>query len=249
MKSVKDLLQNVVAANNRLIAAAPDGDREFFDAGAFEWVGAIEAGYAEIRREFLELMEYGAMIPPFHEVSSRQRPITSDARWQTFFFKVYGKAVPEAGTVCPATARLLDRIPGADTAMFSILQPGKTIPEHCGANKSVLRYHLGIVVPSEDPDVCGIRVGQNQKAWREGGSLIFDDTFPHSAWNRSDSLRAVLFVDVRRPQTHFLRATSALVNTLAGKFHPDVRETVRNSRRFAKQIIAMHARPGTPGPQ
>ena len=78
-------------------------------------------------------MEYSAMIPAFHTVSSRQRPITTDDLWQTFFFKVYGKTIPESRAVCPKTVRLIDQIPGAETAMFSILKPGKTpavLPKH-----------------------------------------------------------------------------------------------------------------------
>jgi len=35
--------------------------------------------------------------------------------------------------------------------------------------------------------------------WEEGGSLLFDDTFDHEAWNDTDGVRVVLFVDVVRP--------------------------------------------------
>ena len=35
--------------------------------------------------------------------------------------------------------------------------------------------------------------------WREGGSLLFDDGYRHHAWNDTDGVRVVLFVDVIRP--------------------------------------------------
>jgi beta-hydroxylase len=61
----------------------------------------------------------------------------------------------------------------------------------------VLRYHLGLLVPS-DPTRCGIRVGDERRHWEAGRSLVFDDTFEHEAWNESDEPRVVLFVDFAR---------------------------------------------------
>ena len=36
------------------------------------------------------------------------------------------------------------------TAYFSILEPGTKIKPHNGVYKGVLRYHLGLIVPSGD---------------------------------------------------------------------------------------------------
>ena len=37
------------------------------------------------------------------------------------------------------------------------------------------------------------------RSWREGKSLVFDDTYEHEAWNETDATRVVLFLDVVRP--------------------------------------------------
>ena len=37
------------------------------------------------------------------------------------------------------------------------------------------------------------------RSWKEGKSLIFDDSHPHEVWNDCDSYRVVLFVDFLRP--------------------------------------------------
>jgi len=63
----------------------------------------------------------------------------------------------------------------------------------------VLRYHLGLKVPGPEGS-CRIRVGNDIGYWKEGKSLIFDDSNEHEVWNDSDSDRVVLFVD-------FVRAT------------------------------------------
>jgi beta-hydroxylase len=92
----------------------------------------------------------------------------------------------------------VQQIPGMMTAMFSVLEAGKELPEHRGMYKGLLRYQLGLIVPA--PIIhCGIRVGRDVRNWYEGESLIFDDTHPHEVWNYSSSLRAVLFVDFARP--------------------------------------------------
>jgi len=94
--------------------------------------------------------------------------------------------------------RVLQKIPGMKSAMFSILAPRKHIPEHRGLWKGVLRYHLGLIIP-EPVGSSRIRVGKDVRFWEEGKSMIFDDSHPHEVWNDCDSQRIVLFVDVERP--------------------------------------------------
>ncbi len=110
---------------------------------------------------------------------------------------------------CPETTKVLKQIPGMKTAMFSIFAPHKRLPEHRGAYKGVLRLHLGLLIP-EPAEQCGIRVGTETRHWAEGKAMIFDDCFPHEAWNETDGRRVVLFVDVVRP----MRFPANLVNDL-----------------------------------
>ena len=84
------------------------------------------------------------------------------------------------------------------TAFFSILAPRKHIPDHRGPFKGLLRYHLALKIP-EPRELCRIDVGGELRHWEEGKSLLFDDTYVHEAWNDSDDVRVVLFVDVVRP--------------------------------------------------
>ena len=83
------------------------------------------------------------------------------------------------------------------SAFYSIMLPNKHLPPHEGPYAGVLRYHLGLIVP--DTERCRIRVGSCVEHWREGGSLIFDDTLEHEVWNDADNIRVVLFVDIARP--------------------------------------------------
>ncbi|MGH8399135.1 MAG: aspartyl/asparaginyl beta-hydroxylase domain-containing protein, partial [Gammaproteobacteria bacterium] len=78
---------------------------------------------------------------------------------------------------------------------FSVLKPGAHIPPHTGVINTRLVTHLPLIIP---PD-CGIRVGNETRGWKEGECIVFDDTFEHEAWNKSDQTRVVLIFDIWNP--------------------------------------------------
>jgi ornithine lipid ester-linked acyl 2-hydroxylase len=175
-----------------------DGDKTFFAPEAFPWVAGMESEWESIRKELDTLMVRREEIPNFQDVSKAQRVLTKGEEWKTFFFYSFGNKNKENCARCPETVRLLNRIPGMKTGMFSILSPRKHIPPHRGPYKGVLRYHLGLIIPGKECD-CRIRVGNDVRCWKEGKSMIFDDSNEHEVWNETDSYRAVLFVDFVRP--------------------------------------------------
>ena len=188
---VRDLVEKVLFFR--------DGDRTFFEPEEFPWVRSIEAEWRTIRRELDALMARRQEIPNFQDVSKAQGALTEGDQWKTFFFYSFGNKNKENCARCPETVRLLHLIPGMKTGMFSILAPRKHIPPHRGPFKGVLRYHLGLMIPGAEGS-CRIRVGNGVRSWKEGKSMIFDDSNEHEVWNETDSYRVVLFVD-------FVRAT------------------------------------------
>lgn len=60
-----------------------------------------------------------------------------------------------------------------------------------------MRYHLGLVTPNADS--CSIVVDGEPYFWRDGEAVMFDETFIHTAENRSGVARIILFCDVERP--------------------------------------------------
>jgi beta-hydroxylase len=119
------------------------------------------------------------------------------------------------------------------TAFFSILLPHKHIPEHCGPYKGLIRYHLALKVP-EPQEKCRIRVGNDIRHWQEGKSLLFDDTFPHEAWNDTDGIRVVLFLDIVRPMTFpWSVINQVLIKIIA--LSPFVQKGKANLEKWAKR--------------
>jgi aspartyl/asparaginyl beta-hydroxylase (cupin superfamily) len=98
---------------------------------------------------------------------------------------------------CPRTSALLDEIPGLFQAFFSILEGGKSVPAHYGPYRGYLRYHLGLVVPKTNPPT--LRIKDQHHTWREGESILFDDSWDHEVINNATEDRVVLIVDIRRP--------------------------------------------------
>ena len=175
-----------------------DGKKTFFDPESFPWVATVEAEWMAIRKELDRLLVRRDEIPNFQDISEKQKALTEGEQWKMFYLYAYGVKAEENCARCPETVRVLQRIPGMKTAMFSILAPKKHIPEHRGMYKGVLRYHLGLIIPGPE-GCCRIRVGKDVRSWAEGKSLIFDDSHPHEVWNDTDSYRVVLFVDLVRP--------------------------------------------------
>jgi len=185
------------------------GSHFFFDTNDFPWCADLERATPQIRRELLAVLSSAQAVPRFQDISPEQTRITKDDGWRTFLLSAYGRKIRKNCDRCPQTAKALQAIPGMRTAFFSILSPGKEVPFHRGPYNGVLRYHLGLIVP-EGGAQCAIVVGPEQRRWAEGSSLIFDDSHLHRAWNRSGSVRVVLFVDFVRP----LQGPASILNWL-----------------------------------
>jgi beta-hydroxylase len=194
-----------------------DGDKTFFDPQAFPWVAEIESEWRTIRSELDDLMVRREEIPNFQDVSKAQRALTEGDQWKTFFFYSFGNKDVRNCEQCPETTRLLNRIPGMKTGMFSILSPRKHIPPHRGPYKGVLRYHLGLIIPGKEGS-CRIRVGSDFRSWTEGKSMIFDDSNEHEVWNDTDSYRVVLFVDFVRPTIFPLSTVNRIIIWTRGRY-------------------------------
>jgi hypothetical protein len=102
---------------------------------------------------------------------------------------------------CPRTVEIIRSIPGAAHAgnvlfaRFAVTEPGTHIVPHCAPHNARLRVHLGLKVPKGN----SIRVGDEVRSWEEGRAIIFDDSFEHEVWNKSNARRIILLFDVWHP--------------------------------------------------
>lgn len=183
--------------DRRLSTPAILDESQFFPQGA-----RFHANWRQIRDEALGVARDLGKVPRFHELMASQASISAndDRDWRMFILSAYG--VPVSGHLarCPCLAALLAESPDVLSAAFSFLAPGKHIPEHRGPFRGILRFHLGLSVPVDDQGRTGtiLRIDDVDHRIGDGDCLLWDDTYRHEVWNRSDDLRVALLLDVRR---------------------------------------------------
>jgi len=77
-----------------------------------------------------------------------------------------------------------------------VLRPGTHILPHHGICNARCVMHLPLLVP---PDCALQLVDVGARTWTEGQPLMFDDTYLHESWNRSESIRVILLMDCWNP--------------------------------------------------
>ena len=163
----------------------------------FPWTALLRAQWRDIREEAIAVALRGGAAPSLATISPDHRAIAEVDKWRSFFLYGYGYAIEDNLARCPRTAAIVARIPGLNSAFFSILAPGTHIPDHRGVTKGLITCHLGLVVPT-DGDVR-MRVHDRIVRWREGETLVFDDTYPHEVWHEASTTRVVLLIQFERP--------------------------------------------------
>jgi len=173
----------------------------------------LDRAYADIKAEYHGLRERLQRVPRYHEVDRLQydlsRSSVADKNWRVFFLEAMGLKAHENRRLCPRTAAVLDEIPGVFQAFFSVLEGGKSLPQHESPYWGYLRYHLALEVPSSGP-APRMRVRDQWITWHEGTGVLFDDSWAHELVNDNDQLRTVLIVDVARPAGWFCRTLHRL---------------------------------------
>lgn len=184
--------------NGVIARASKVGMPRFFDNGTWPWVAELEANWETIRAEAIAVLSDLSAVPPLAEISPDHRRIAPAGKWRSFFLYGYGYSVPQNCAACPRTAELVSRIPGLNTALFSVLVPNTHIPPHTGVTRAILVCHLGLQVPRDSAN-CRIRVVDEWREWQEGKAFVFDDCYNHEVLNNTDETRIVLLLQFRRP--------------------------------------------------
>jgi beta-hydroxylase len=170
--------------------------------------------------------------------------VTDDDKWKAVVLSVAGRHIEENAKLCPETAALVDRIPGLQYAMFSVLRPGKHIPAHRSLFSGVLNCHLALRIP-QPRELCALRVAGETRHYDEGRMLVFNDLNLHEAWNRSDQVRVVLLMYVVRPLPFPLSVVNGCViwsaQRLRGATVAQIRRVARESARRMSQLQASMA--------
>jgi len=160
----------------------------------FPELALLEDNWETIRDEALALYQGGQIT------AKEDLPASSfykDNRWTSFYLKLYDTRIPSAHDLAPKTMALLDQLPNLNIALFAVLMPGKRLNKHHDPFAYTLRYSLGLSTPNADG--CGLIIDEYDYKWKDGDSILFDETYLHSAYNDTDTPRIILMTDVDRP--------------------------------------------------
>jgi aspartyl/asparaginyl beta-hydroxylase (cupin superfamily) len=182
----------------------PGQDPYFYNADEYPWVKTLEDNWQVIHQELTDMVEsQGDRLKPyFHKLMA-----FPPNAWKTSGFYFWGYRLHGNCNRCPNLTRVLDSIPGLTAGSLSVLEAGANINPHQGDTNAIIRAHLGLSVPASLPE-CGFQVGPEIRPWQEGKMLLFCDAHTHTAWNHSTKRRAILIVDVMRPE--YLSQTNAI---------------------------------------
>jgi aspartate beta-hydroxylase/beta-hydroxylase len=212
------VIAKLVLGLNRRIYERLGEDRPAFhdQAATYPRLQILNANADVIRAEMERLLPARDQIPRYHDISDREQYISGtvdpDRSWRVFMLKSLVGKVQANQVRCPQTSALIDQIPNVFQAFFSILDPGKSIPAHCGEFYGYLRYHLALRVPTQNPP--SMRVKDRIHTWVDGESIVFDDSCEHEVYNKSPEIRVVLIVDLLRPLPLHLHVLNWLVTRL-----------------------------------
>ncbi len=191
----KALYRNLV---NKLFAKAAGGDRRprFFSTKTIFPEGlAFEKRFAEIQNEIHHLTE-NRVLTRYQDIDAKRSAEVSND-WRLYYIYFLKKTNEQAKKDCPVILDIVQRIPHAINATIALLEPGVELAPHCGPYAGMLRYHLGIRIPKNNPP--SIRVDKEWYTWQEGKSIVLDDVFEHEVVNKSDETRIILMIDFLRP--------------------------------------------------
>jgi beta-hydroxylase len=169
-----------------------------YDARSVPGLEKIKENYEVIRAEAKVLLDTGVFQRP-PAVDEPGYNTFEKGGWRMYPLKWYTKECgPSAVRACPKTCAVLDSIPAVRSAMFTVLPPGAKLGRHHDPIASSLRYHLGLLTPNSDQ--CALTLDGVNHVWSDGDELLFDQTYLHSAINRTDIVRVILFCDVEKTQ-------------------------------------------------
>ena len=176
--------------------------RPWHDPASIPWLAEVRDAYPELLRESRALRAAGR----FRKSDEGRVDFTYD-NWEVVDLQALdlyaapgvARAIPiffhENLKRAPRAAALLRRFPVVADCFYSMLNPGGAVRPHWSSFNAKLFCHLGLEIPED----CAMRVADEVRPWRERELTLFDDTFEHETWKRSQNPRVLFHIGVWHP--------------------------------------------------
>ncbi|TRW90369.1 aspartyl/asparaginyl beta-hydroxylase domain-containing protein [Candidatus Methylobacter oryzae] len=164
------------------------------DKADYPWAAQLESAFSAIRDEIMSLSSDCDFL-------GYEGGLAQQNMWSVVPMYYMGTPIRDFQKHCPKTVEIVNTLSGHcfeypwGDCLFSRQAAGSHLIAHCSIDAFRLRAHLGLDVPGD----CTMRVKDNLLHWRNGEVFIFEDSFEHEVWNRSDKPRTVLIIDFWHP--------------------------------------------------
>jgi beta-hydroxylase len=182
--------------NSLMYAFSSAPTTPYVDVATFPQLKMLADNWMLLRDEGLKLFDEGHIKAAEKHNDAGFRTFFRTG-WKRFYLKWYDDPVPSAQALCPRATELVNKVPGLNAAMYTLLPPGARLGAHRDPFATSLRYHLGLVTPNS-PE-CFIAVDGQPYYWKDGEGVVFDETYVHTAENRTPVTRLILLCDIERP--------------------------------------------------
>ncbi|MDQ3206335.1 MAG: aspartyl/asparaginyl beta-hydroxylase domain-containing protein [Pseudomonadota bacterium] len=178
----------------------------WFESSQVPGLAGLRERVPSLRVELLEAVAAEKSFCPYVQVEAARDPmwrgLAGSSDWLATHLLRGGQWNTALMQRLPLTRAFLEQAPlaqcppHAPECFISRLRPGVLLPPHYGLSNIKLTVHMAIELP---PQGCSITVGGITRTWPLDDFLIFDDSFLHTAANRSQQDRTVLILDVWHP--------------------------------------------------
>ncbi len=202
---------------NRLFIAAAGGSRRkplMRTADIFPEGLEFDRRFEEIRAEIEQLLQKRS-LKRYQDIDPlRAAEVSAD--WRLYYAYFLWEENRSAQADMPVTLAIAKAIPHVINVTVAVLEPGVSLAAHAGPYAGVLRYHLGIRVPRENPP--RMRVGDQFHTWKASESIVLDDVFEHEVYNQAKEIRVILMVDFMRPMNALCSALNRRCLTMKSRW-------------------------------
>jgi beta-hydroxylase len=145
---------------------------------------------------------------PMNEFDITQKEWLKDEnRWRPIWIKFIHGFAGTADKI-PTLKKITAMFPDISLLHVSLFFPGTELSLHYGVSSSVHRYHYGLKIP--DGNVA-LNLNGNLIKWKDRHGFIWNDMIPHSAWNKTDQVRIIIFADIFRELSPIQNIISRLI--------------------------------------
>jgi aspartate beta-hydroxylase len=158
------------------------------DPAAFAWTAVLRRTWMDIRAEMVAVQRHFQRAAYDSDIN--------DKPWNTYYFYLRGRALPDHLRACPRTAAALAALPTNRLHVcFSAIQPNGSLAPHTGPTNTSLTVHLGLA------NCAGARlfVADQVVEYRDGEVLVFDDSYLHWVEHGGKETRCTLMITIWHP--------------------------------------------------